>query len=444
MRTILVWIMLGLILIGTGCLKSNRDDLPKISTDIASALVKKNFQSVAKRFSPDLAKVLNPEIMENYWNSYVSTMGPFQRLGSVRSESEGKSEIYYVDCIYEKNQISLKIVYDSAFNVNGLSFTPKESQANYQLPSYADSTSLTPEEVTLGHKGWELPGSLFLPAKDGKFPAVVLIHGSGPQDRYATIGPNKFFLDLAYGLVHQGFAVLCYEKRTRQYASRYADGTVRDITVKDETIDDAVAAGQFLKSHPRIKADKIFLAGHSLGGMLIPRIDQQTSLFAGYVIMAAPARPLEDILLEQLNYAYAIDGELTAQDSAALADLKKKIEMVKSPALSSKTPITSLPYNTPAGYWLDLRGYAPAQQAKLIRKPVLIVQGQRDYQTTYPDYKEWQAALQKNKNVTFKAYPDLNHLFMVGQGMSYPNEYNVPNHVDLQMISDMAKWMDRN
>lgn len=443
MRKDLIRMLLLLVVLGLGCTKPNREDLPRISKEIATQLVENKFKPITKRFNSEVTKVLSAQLLENSWNTTVIKMGSFKQLGDIRSEIEDNYDVYYVNCIFEKNELMLKIVYDSSLKVGGLYFIPKQPLVTYQIPDYADSTLMIPEEITFGLKGWELPGSLFLPGKKGKYPAVVLIHGSGPQDRFESIGPNKMFLDLAYGLVKEGYAVLCYEKRTRQYASRFVDGTVSTITVKEESMDDAIAAGEFLKNHPRIKADKIILAGHSMGGMLIPRIAQQTSIFAAYILMAANARPLEDVLLEQVNYVYTLGGEISEKNKAVLDDLKKKIEMVKSPTLSVRTLPTALPYNTPASYWLDLRGYSPAETAKKITKPILIIQGQRDYQVTFPDYKEWQKALQKNKNVKFRAYPDLNHLFMIGQGMSYPNEYQIPNHVDLQVISEIAKWMNK-
>jgi dienelactone hydrolase len=99
----------------------------------------------------------------------------------------------------------------------------------------------------------------------------VLVHGSGPQDRDETIGPNKPFRDLAWGLASQGIAVLRYEKRTKKHAMKLV--LIKNtITVKQETIDDALAAVALLRKTERIDPNRIFVLGHSLGGMLIPRI----------------------------------------------------------------------------------------------------------------------------------------------------------------------------
>ncbi len=125
-----------------------------------------------------------------------------------------------------------------------------------------------------------LPGTLSLPLGNGPFPAVVLVHGSGPNDRDETIGPNKPFRDLAHGLASRGTAVLRYEKRTKQHPILMSL-TRSSVTVKEETIDDAVAAVEVLRNHNKIVPNRIFVLGHSLGGMLIPRIAKAEAGIAG-------------------------------------------------------------------------------------------------------------------------------------------------------------------
>jgi hypothetical protein len=96
----------------------------------------------------------------------------------------------------------------------------------------------------------------------------------------------------------------------------------------------------------------------------------------------------------------------------------------------------------PASYWLDLRGYDPPAAAKSLTQPLLVLQGERDYQVTMvDDFAKWKAALSGKRNVTFHTYPALNHLFLAGTGKSLPAEYSTPGHVAIDVINDIVVWI---
>jgi uncharacterized protein len=95
----------------------------------------------------------------------------------------------------------------------------------------------------------------------------------------------------------------------------------------------------------------------------------------------------------------------------------------------------------PASYWLDLRDYDPAAAAQKIAKPLLILQGERDYQVTLADFARWKDALRSRKDVKFVLYPKLNHLFVHGEERSAPVEYFKPGNVDQQVVNDIATWI---
>jgi dienelactone hydrolase len=331
----------------------------------------------------------------------------------------------------------VKVVFGLANEIKGLFFMPSGA---YRPPPYADFSKFDEEPLDVG-RGWtRLPGTLSLPKGDGPFPAVVLVHGSGPNDRDETIGPNKPFRDLAHGLASRGIAVLRYEKRTREHPLLTTLG-LGNLTVKEETIDDAVAAVAVLAAHKKVDPRRVFVLGHSLGGNLIPRIGKATDGVAGLISLAGSVRPLEDLVLDQMKYLYSLDGPLVEDQKKALQEIERQVARVKSPDLSPATPRGELPLGIPARYWLDLRGYQPAEEAKSLKKPLLILQGERDYQVTMEDFALWKKALADRPDVRLKSYPKLNHLLIEGEGKSRPAEYSRPTNVAAGVVDDIAQWI---
>ena len=215
------------------------------------------------------------------------------------------------------------------------------------------------------------------------------------------------------------------------------------MTVKEETVDDALAAVSLLRKTKGIDAKRIFVLGHSLGGTLVPRIGKSGPDIAGLIVMAGATRPLEDVVLDQFSYIYALDGRVSRREATQLRTLRRQVARVKSPRLSAGSSRWSLPLNIPAAYWLDLRGYNPPAVARQLKQPMLIMQGARDYQVTEKDFQGWKKGLSARQGVTFKMYPKLNHLFMEGVGKSVPADYASPGHVAEPAVNDIADWIKK-
>jgi uncharacterized protein len=365
-----------------------------------------------------------------------------KKLGATRHEKIANYDAIFVTCVFERGDLDIKFVFDPTDKVAGFFLVPS---GQYRPPAYARPDAVVSREVTVGNGLLNLSGTLMLPSlatKQQPVPAVILVHGSGPHDRDETIGPNKPFLDLAYGLSARGIAVLRYEKRTKQHALSMVL-IANSLTVREETIDDVVAAVEVLKHQAEIDSQRIFILGHSLGGMLLPRIAERIDAVAGFVGLAASARPMEDLILEQTEEILKGVQGLTPEESAEFEKLKAQVARVKSVDLSTKTPASDLPLGIPAAYWLDLRDYQPAIAAKAIKRPMLLLQGGRDYQVTVADLQLWRSAMVDRPNCTFREYPTLNHLFMSGTGRSVPAEYMREGHVDEQVIEDIANWLGK-
>ncbi len=294
-------------------------------------------------------------------------------------------------------------------------------------------------DVTVGVAPWELPGTLSLPAADRPVPGVVIVHGSGPHDRDGTIGPNKPYRDLAEGLVGAGIAVLRYDKRTLVHRTELAS-LGPTVTVDDEVVDDALAALDLLRGTPGVRPDAVFVLGHSLGGYLGPRIVSRAPAVRGLIVLAGNSRGLAEAILHQTE-TLASMGSPTPEAAAAIESLRRQVAVIVSPALTEETPAAELPFGVPASYWLDLRAYDPVALAASLDRPVLVVQGGRDYQVTATDFEGWRAGLSARVDATFRWFPEMSHLFIAGEGQASPGDYAIPGRVAAVVIDTIAAWI---
>jgi dienelactone hydrolase len=409
-----------------------------VARTVVSQLAAERFADVEALFGPQMQAALPEEKLRAAWASIESTAGAFKAIESVRGDAKGIYRIAIVTTAFERAPIDIQIVIDGDGKVAGLSMRPASSPSAYLAPSYARPGAYTETSVTVGAPDWPLPGTLTMPVGDASVPAVILVHGSGPQDRDATFGPNRIFQDLALGLASRGIAVVRYEKRSKALAGRL--NALGPITVKDEVVDDVVAAVAFLKKAPRIDPARIFVVGHSLGGMLVPRIARADGTIRGLVALAGAVRSLEQSIVEQTRYLIVADGQLTPDEQQQLQSVEQLAGTVRALTAADAASRTSIG-GAPPSYWLDLRGYDPSSAAASLSQPLLILQGERDYQVTMTDFDKWRVALKAKPNATLKSYGALNHLFMAGTGPSLPSEYLAPGHVAEEVVTDIAAWI---
>jgi pimeloyl-ACP methyl ester carboxylesterase len=188
---------------------------------------------------------------------------------------------------------------------------------------------------------------------------------------------------------------------------------------------------------------KVSLVGHSLGGMLAPKLATLDPKLAGIVVMSGNARPLEDLIVEQMTYLAKQSGEPDAVVMERLTKVKEQAAKVKDAKLSAETPAAELPLGVPAAYWLSFRGYEPAAVAAGLTMPVLVLSGERDYQVPAADFELWQKALAGKPTATLKRYAGLNHLFMAGTGPASAADYQKEGHVAEGVVEEIGGWVGR-
>jgi dienelactone hydrolase len=301
------------------------------------------------------------------------------------------------------------------------------------VPPYADAAAFVERDAEIGSSPG-LPGTLTVPKAARAVPGIVLVHGSGPQDRDETLGGTRLFRDLAFGLATRGIAVLRYDKRTRVDPRGV-------VTQKEEVVDGALAAIALLRSQPEVDPRRVVVLGHSQGGALAPRIAQADGRVAGVIVAAGPTRPLQDSLAFQLNYLLSIDaGNMQLRKLVEEATEFKRA--VEDPVLRPDSDV-HVPGDghLKGAYFLDVRGFRPEVVAAALPCPVLVLQGGRDYQVTQAeDFEGWRHALSNHSNATLKSYPELDHRLVAGEGRSSPAGYQEEAHVDARVVEEVAAW----
>jgi pimeloyl-ACP methyl ester carboxylesterase len=184
----------------------------------------------------------------------------------------------------------------------------------------------------------------------------------------------------------------------------------------------------------------VFVLGHSLGGKTAPRVAAAEPSVAGLVLLAADANPMHRSAIRVARYLASVNpGPDMAE---AVATITRQAARADSPDLSAATPAGDLPFGLPASFWLDEREYDPVTAAAALGKPMLILQGGRDYQVTaQDDLLRWREGLGHLADVTIRVHDADNHLFFPGTGKSTPADYVSPQHVDPAVIADIARWL---
>ena len=302
------------------------------------------------------------------------------------------------------------------------------------------------EKIVLG-MGTDFPldGKLLIPESEKPVPAVVFVHGSGSSNMDEKVMKMTPFKDIAEGLAKKGIASLRYDKRSFVHGRKMIKAG--SLTVKEEVIEDAVAAANLLKNDGRIDSEKVFIIGHSMGAMLAPRIDAEGGNFRGLILMAGTLAKLEEVLFRQLDEmkngkSKIMSWVASAQDKKFRKSFENLYEISDEEAKKRKY----------AGgvdlYYFKEMGLHPAEKyLENIKKPVLVMQGSGDLQVSKKDFEGYKNLLGGKENVSFKLYEGLNHCFvpaLYDDISKATKEFSVERHIGENVISDIAGWIFEN
>ena len=399
------------------------------------------FDSIYSLFDAEMKRKLDVSKIEGVWEQFVMMYGNVTSSDELRVEEVKSHFVTKRSVKLEKGKITLSVNFDSLAQIAGLFISPGEIP--YTPAEYVNAELFTELRIECGGKDFKNSGRLSIPKSKTPMPVVIIVPGSGGIDKDCSIGPNKIYKDLAWGLASKGIAAFRYDKKTHQYLNKLLEDDSlgkEPFTVENEYLQDLEEIITAISARKEINPHQIYILGHSQGGYLIPMFNKKFKSIAGFISMAGTLREIPSLAIEQIEY---INGsqKLTSKDSIAMAELKDKMQNSTRARIHSMTSNSQVMGPYTIDYWKYMASYHPEELALKISKPLYVLQGERDYQVKMIDFDIWKKTMQNKKHVYFKSYPSLNHLFIEGKGPSMPKEYTQAGNMSEEVVNDIVSWL---
>ncbi|MFD2583561.1 DUF3887 domain-containing protein [Pedobacter vanadiisoli] len=426
------------LLFTTSAFSQNVIQLFNSANDFFKLLQEEKFTNAHAFFDDTLKTKLTEENLKKLWIDIGAKYGKAESFDAIQSKAQGEFFAVTVEGKFANGDQNFIVGFNKMQKIVGIFLAPSKKVTTYLKPAYVDTALYVEKSVYIGPAGKQVAAIITTPKNVKNFPMVVFVHGSGPADMDETVGANKPFKDLAGGLASKGIGSVRYVKRTLIYPNEF----VSPYTVKEEVLDDAGAAIAIAKTAVGADPKNIFVFGHSLGGMLAPKMATLSPDLAGIILAAAPARKLTDVIVDQNQYMFDQANDTTAAFKKQLADAMIEIDKSRISQLGTTIKPDSIILGLPAKYWADLNSYNQVVTAKSLSKPrIYVLQGGNDFQVSKTDFDLWNEALGKKKNVTLKFYPDLNHLLSPQSGKGTMAQYQAAASVSDVLVNDLVLWI---
>lgn len=324
------------------------------------------------------------------------------------------------------------------------------------------------EEVTVRNEqdGINLAGTLTLPEKGKKFPAVVMVTGSGAQNRNEEIMRHKPFLVIADYLTRQGIAVLrCDDRGTAASEGNHATATNEDLARDTE------AAISYLRTRKEINTKKIGIIGHSAGGIIAFMVAAKDPSVAFVISLAGAGVKGDSLMLKQVELISKSQGmpdaiwqgmkpavrnryailQQTDKTPAELqkelyADVTKTMSAEQLKDLNTIQQVSAQISSMTSPWYLHFMRYDPAVDLKKLKCPVLALNGEKDIQvdaTINLNAIQERITGNGNKDVTIKAYPNLNHLFQTCEKGTLTEYGQLEETISPEVLKDITEWIQK-
>lgn len=366
--------------------------------------------------------------------AFQATLEAVGELKEVQPAWEGEPQSGYdvvqVPCDFAVQPINLSISFLEG-KIGGVTTSVyQESKEEVSIPENVTETDM---DLSIA-KGRTLPGTFAVPKNLKEYPAVVFVHGSGSGDRNEAYGQLKPFQDLAWGLAKQGIASYRYDKISYVYGKEIAEE--KEFTVYDETVNDAVAAVKMLREQEGVS--KVYVVGHSQGAQMMGAIAREAKP-DGCVMMAGPARGFAETLERQYTFLQSLNPNPSEQEKAVYEQGFAAVEQMKNiDSLSEDEKIMGQDLT----YIKSLLDYDAVKEAEDMSMPVLVLQGEEDYQVTMDDFRIWKDNYEGKDNWKFVAFPGLSHMFMEGRYEDGPASYQGVKHIPDEVTDTIAGFIN--
>ncbi|TCD10250.1 DUF3887 domain-containing protein [Pedobacter frigidisoli] len=426
------------LLFATSAFSQNVIQLFNGANDFFKLLQEEKFTDAHAFFDDTLKTKLTEDNLKKLWTDLGSKYGKAESFDAIQSKAQGDFFAVTVEGKFANGDQNFILGFNKAQKIVGIFLGSAKVASAYLKPAYADTNLYREKAIYIGEAKRQLAAIVTTPKNIKNFPMVVFVHGSGPGDMDETVGANKPFKDLATGLASKGIGSIRYVKRTLVYPNEFTT----QFTVKEEVLNDAASAIAMAKTVVGADPKSIYVFGHSLGGMLAPKIASTAPELAGIVLAAAPARKLTDIIIDQNKYMFDLSKDTTEANKKQLANAVIEINKSRISQLGTTIKPDSVILGLPAKYWADLNSYNQVNVAKgLTKQKIYILQGGNDFQVSKTDFDLWNTALGKKKNVTLKFYPELNHLLSTQIEKGTMAQYQIPVNVSDVLVNDLSLWI---
>lgn len=390
------------------------------------------FSNIVDHFTEEEKVQITEDYLSSTWTSYVKDLGDYIGIKTQDVKVEDTSITVVTLMEYQNNGLSLTLTFTNEQKIQSIFFQYKSLEEEAVSDLYKEI------DIQIGQGEYLLDGKLTLPMGVEKPPVVILVQGYGQSDYDETIGAssNKPFRDIANGLAEQGIASIRYNKRFYQYA----DKANINATIYEEVLDDVSYAIDFASKDTRVDGAKIYIIGHSLGGMLCPKIASDNEQVAGFISLAGSPRRLENIIYDQVLNALLKEENLTEDErTKIISQYDDALLQIKN---LSNDNLGEAILGVTGYYWKSLNNIDSIKLVGKLEIPMLFLQGSADFQVfADKDFLQWENILKGNDNASFKLYEGLNHLFMTTNGLTDTTEYDVEGTVNEQVINDMTEWI---